>query len=286
MSRPAFLNVGFDQNGQFIPLNYEHISTTLDNVKFDKDWGTLTVSDVRIVWYKKRSVGKALLKGALAAAAVGIASAAAGELVGRSMGGLAGNIARSAITGAGFAVGSGMILGAMTGNDFMNMGRDGKLDSLAIPLASVKDIQSDNKGFTVILESGDSMRFEVKNLKFLPAIKATIKAKKDEGKCPYCGAAIPAGNTSCQSCGAPVRGPIAPPGTIRPPSAFGSQISAHGPAAQTIQTTRCPSCGKQVPLAKFCLECGASMGQVCPNCGQAVPSNLSGKFCPHCGSKI
>lgn len=129
MSRPNFLNVGLDQNGQFIPLNYEHIGTTLDNVKFDKDWGTLTVSDVRIVWYKKKSAGKAILKGALAAAAVGIASAAAGQVIGRSVGGWAGHIARSAITGAGFAVGSGMIFGAMTGNDFMNIGRDGKLDS-------------------------------------------------------------------------------------------------------------------------------------------------------------
>jgi len=286
MSRPSFLNVGFDQNGQFIPLTYEHISTTLDNVKFDKDWGTLTISDVRIVWYKKRSVGKAILKGALAAAAVGIASGVAGEIVGRNVGGLAGHIARRAITGAGFAIGSGMILGAMTGNDFMNIGRDGKLESLAIPLASVKDVQSDSKGLTIILESGDSMRFEVKNLKALPAIKTTIKAKKDEGKCPYCGAVIPQGNTSCQSCGAPVRASTVPPGTARPPSAFGSQIGAQGPASQTMQTTRCPSCGKQVPLAKFCFECGSPIGQVCPNCGQAIPSNMSGKFCPHCGGKL
>lgn len=133
------------------------------------------------------------------------------------------------------------------------------------------------------------MRFEVKNIKFLPAIKATIKAKKDEGKCPYCGAAIPPGNTSCQSCGAPVRGPIAPPGPSRtPPAGVPVQMGVQGSVAQITQTTRCVSCGKQVSLAKFCPECGAPMsqGQVCPNCGQAIPSNLSGKFCPHCGSKI
>lgn len=289
MSRPVFLNVGFDQNGHFIPLNYEHVSTTVDNVKFDKDWGTLTVSDVRIVWYKKRSMGKAILKGALAAAAVGAAGTIAGQVLGRSAGGWAGNIAQRAITGVGFTFGSGLILSAMSGNDFMNLSRDGKLDSIAIPLASVKDVQSDNKGLTVILESGDSMRFEVKNTKFLPAIKATIKTKKDEGKCPYCGAAIPLGKTSCQSCGAPVRGSIVSPGSARTSSAGGgSQLGVQGPVDQATQTTRCPSCGKQVPLAKFCFECGTPLmqGQVCPNCGQAIPANLSGKFCPHCGGKI
>lgn len=260
MSRPNFLNVGFDQNGQLIPLNYEHVSNTLDNVKFGKDWGTLTVSDVRIVWYKKKSMGKKILKGALVAAAIGaaaIAAGAAGQAIGRSAGDFSGQIIRRAITGAGAAIGTGLILGAMTGKDFMNTDKDGKLESLAIPLASVKDFITDNKGFTIILESGDSMRFDVKDTKFLPVIKATVKAKKDEGKCPYCGATIPPGNTSCQSCGAPVRGPIAPPGSKAPP-AGSPQIGVQGSATQT---TKCPSCGKQVPLAKFCFECGSPIMQ-------------------------
>ncbi|MEM3586735.1 MAG: zinc ribbon domain-containing protein [Candidatus Jordarchaeaceae archaeon] len=261
MSRPNFLNVGFDQNGQLIPLNYEHVSNTLDNVKFVKDWGTLTVSDVRIVWYKKKSMGKKILKGALVAAAIGaaaIAAGAAGQAIGRGAGDLSGQLIRRAITGAGAAIGTGMLLSAMTGKDFINTDKDGKLESVAIPLASVKDIISDNKGFTIILESSDTMRFEVKDTKFLPVIKATVKAKKDEGKCPYCGAVIRPGNTSCQSCGAPVRGSMASLGSVKTPSAGISQIGVQGPATQT---TKCPSCGKQVPLAKFCFECGSPLMQ-------------------------
>lgn len=284
MMRPLFFNVGFDQSGQFVPLAYESVGTKLDNVKFDKDWGTLIVSDVRIVWYKKRAgSGKAILKGALAAAAVGVAGSIAGEVVGRHVGGWAGHLAKHAIRGATYAASSGLVLGSLTGNDFMNFGKDGKLDSIAIPLVSVKDAQSDKNGLTIILESGDAIRFEVKNVNVLPAIKAMIVSKKNEGKCPYCGTMVAPGNASCPSCGAPVRAAPTPGSVPRP--ATPTVSTPMGMQMPTAQMT-CPSCKKQVPYAKFCCECGAPMTQTCPSCKGEIPPNLLSKFCPHCGAKI
>jgi len=284
MALPVFLNVGFDQRGEFVPLHYENIGTRLDNVKFEKERGTLVITDVRIVWYKKRGGGgKSFLKGVLAATAVGIAGSIAGDLVRNAVGGWAGSIADHAITSAGYAATSGIMFNAMSGNDFMNFGKDGKLESLAIPLASVRDVTTDKKGLTIILESGDTLRFEAKNVKALPAIKSMIIAKKNEGKCPYCGAIIAPGNTSCQSCGAPVRSPAGPAAPQRPtiptiPMRIGGQPS-------TPQTV-CPTCGKRVPSAKFCCECGAPMGQTCPNCGESLPAGIPSKFCPNCGGKL
>lgn len=242
------------------------------------------VSDIRVVWYKKRSgSGKSLLKGALAATALGIAGSVAGDLVGRSVGGWAGRIADHVITSAGYAASSGIIFNAMTGNDFMNFSQDGKLDSIAVPLASIKDATTDKKGLTLVLESGDTMRFEVKNVNTLPAIKAMIISKKKEGKCPYCGAIVAPGNTSCQSCGAPVR---ASPTTVAPMRPAIPNITVQTGAPSPAVKVTCPSCGKQVPPTKFCCECGLQMGHECPNCGEPIPTEVSGKFCPHCGQKL
>jgi len=46
-----FLNVSV-QNGQLVPLGHEKIATAIDDVKFEGNSGRLTVSDIRIVWYK------------------------------------------------------------------------------------------------------------------------------------------------------------------------------------------------------------------------------------------
>ncbi|MHA1364524.1 MAG: hypothetical protein ACTSP1_18700 [Candidatus Freyarchaeota archaeon] len=56
-------------------------------MKFEKERGTLVITDVRIVWYKKRGGGKSFLKGVLAATAVGIAGSIAGDLVRNAVGG-------------------------------------------------------------------------------------------------------------------------------------------------------------------------------------------------------
>lgn len=46
----------------------------------------------------------------------------------------------------------------------------------------------------------------------------------------------------------------------------------------------CPSCGKTVPKAKFCGECGAELIVKCPGCGAQVPDNS--KFCLECGQNL
>lgn len=48
--------------------------------------------------------------------------------------------------------------------------------------------------------------------------------------------------------------------------------------------TACPQCGTEnVPAAKFCVECGTSLGS-CPSCGHpAVPGQ---KFCSECGTPL
>jgi len=43
----------------------------------------------------------------------------------------------------------------------------------------------------------------------------------------------------------------------------------------------CPSCGKDVPLGKFCPECGALMQITCAHCSAQLPAGA--KFCLECG---
>lgn len=62
---------------------------------------------------------------------------------------------------------------------------------------------------------------------------------------------------------------------------------------------KCPDCGKDVPHAKFCKNCGAKLPEIieednvfeevkhqnvpkfCPSCGNQFKGNV--KFCPNCG---
>lgn len=75
-------------------------------------------------------------------------------------------------------------------------------------------------------------------------------------KCKQCGAEIPAGAKFCPACGG---------------------------KAEEDETVVCPNCGKTVPKAKFCAECGHKFATVCPKCGAEVKG---GKFCPECGEKL
>ena len=52
----------------------------------------------------------------------------------------------------------------------------------------------------------------------------------------------------------------------------------------TSNMITCPSCGKQVAKAKFCMECGFKFGNFCPTCGNQLPEGA--KFCMECGTKI
>ena len=77
-------------------------------------------------------------------------------------------------------------------------------------------------------------------------------------KCPKCGADLPENAKFCLNCGE------------RIPVEAGMVI--------------CPNCGKSVPKAKFCPECGHKFGNSCPNCGASLADGA--KFCMECGTKL
>lgn len=53
---------------------------------------------------------------------------------------------------------------------------------------------------------------------------------------------------------------------------------------RSILREKCPSCGKWQKEATFCRECGSSISQVCPNCGQICRD--TDKFCGSCGGNL
>jgi len=49
--------------------------------------------------------------------------------------------------------------------------------------------------------------------------------------------------------------------------------------------TACPECSRDNPgVARFCMQCGASLAAACPACGTAAPS--SARFCMDCGADL
>jgi class 3 adenylate cyclase/tetratricopeptide (TPR) repeat protein len=47
----------------------------------------------------------------------------------------------------------------------------------------------------------------------------------------------------------------------------------------------CPSCGSDnLPDARFCAQCGSSLGEACPRCGTDLPTDA--RFCPSCGLEL
>ncbi len=47
---------------------------------------------------------------------------------------------------------------------------------------------------------------------------------------------------------------------------------------------RCPVCGEMTPAGRFCIHCGVSTIQSCPNCGEAIVPGA--RFCLQCGTSI
>ncbi len=77
--------------------------------------------------------------------------------------------------------------------------------------------------------------------------------------CPKCGNEAPQGAKFCLECGSKIE-----------------QLAEN--------EMLCPACGKKTPKGKFCIECGQSLTNKCPNCGAEVPQG--GKFCLECGTKL
>lgn len=74
--------------------------------------------------------------------------------------------------------------------------------------------------------------------------------------CPHCGAANPAGQKFCGSCGKPM-----------------------------VVGVTCPSCGKVNPVGQtFCGDCGTKLVKKCPSCGKE--NDPSQKFCGDCGAPL
>lgn len=153
----------------------------------------------------------------------------------------------------GGAVG-GFMMGGALGGSIVDIARNA-LDPERIP----SDKPPKNPGGTHPRPSQGPNEFDVEDF-FKPKEKAeTEEPVSDGGKCPKCGADLPANAKFCLRCGELIK--------------------------RGENTTVCPSCGKTVQKGKFCLECGYKFSNnVCPKCGATMPE--SAKFCYECGEKL
>ncbi|MBD3404828.1 MAG: zinc-ribbon domain-containing protein [Candidatus Lokiarchaeota archaeon] len=232
--RPGFLTVSYSGSG-LETMDHEKRMVREKDVKFDGEDGSMEVTDVRLVWYKKPSRWGGVKKfGALAGA---IAGAAILDGVGREVGGIGGRAIRGVGRGIGYAA-VGTAISSWTRDSFYNKDSDGNTESIAVPLMAISTAEQSGKKLVVDLKAGGNMIFEFKQKKVIPSFKANILQAQQMGKCPYCGAK--AGNaSSCPQCGAPIEG------------GGGSGGGGSGGGAF------CTNCGKSVPAdAKFCGGCG------------------------------
>ena len=207
-------------------------------VKFDKEDGSLELTDIRIVWIKKPSRFGGLKKfGAVAGA---IAASAAVGMIGDSIGGSAGRAVSRAGRHMGYAA-VGMAITSWTMDSYYNKDKDGNTESIALPLLAISQATQSGNRLIVELKSGGNMDFRFKQKKVIPSIIANITTAQQDGKCPYCG--TNAGNVSaCPKCGAPIEGGGGGP----------------GPAASTGGGNFCTNCGQPVAAGtKFCGSCGS-----------------------------
>jgi hypothetical protein len=232
--RPVFLSVSYSGSG-LDTMSYEKRMVREKDVKFDGEDGTLELTDIRLVWYKKPSKWGGLKKvGALAGA---VAGAAIMEGIGREVGGIGGRAIRRAGRGMGYAA-VGLAISSWTRDSYYNKDKNGNTESIALPILAINQAQQTGKELVVELKSGGDMRFNFKQKKVIPSVIANITSAQEKGKCPYCGSNT--GNAAqCPKCGAPIEG-------------GGSPSAGAGDAAGY-----CMNCGAPYPAgAKFCNKCG------------------------------
>ncbi|MFX0107688.1 MAG: zinc ribbon domain-containing protein [Candidatus Hodarchaeota archaeon] len=244
--RPQFLTVTYSDRG-LSTMGHERKMVREKDVKFDGEDGSLELTDVRLVWYKKPSKWGAAKKfGAIAGA---VAGAALLEGAGRQMGGIGGRAVRSLGRGMGYAA-VGVAISSWSRDSYYNKDEKGNTESLALPIIAIAQANQSGDTLIVELKSGGDMRFKFKQKKVIPSILANITAAQNEGKCPYCG--TNAGNAaSCPKCGAPIEG------------GSGRGDAGH-PESITIST--------------------GGAGGFCTNCGQPYPEGA--RFCGKCGSQV
>lgn len=153
------------------------------------------------------------------------------------------------IGGVGGAVGGFMMGGAM-GGSIVEIARNA-LNTENIPTGSPP---KDAAGTGSHVGSGPTS-IDVNEF-FKPKSNGATGASS--GKCPKCGSELPENAKFCLNCGERI--------------------------PTDDDTVICPDCGKRVPKAKFCPECGHKFGNTCPNCGAVLADGA--KFCMECGTKL
>ena len=277
--RPQFLTVSYSDSG-LQTMGHERKMVREKDVKFDGEDGSLEVTDVRIVWYKKPSKKGGLKKwGALAGA---VAGAALLEGAGRQMGGIGRHVTRSLARGITYAA-VGTAISSWTADSFYNKDQNGNTESLALPFMAISQASQSGDRLIVELKSGGSMEFKFKQKKVIPSIIANVSSAQTQGKCPYCG--TNAGNvSSCPNCGGVIEG-----GSGGAPAHGGAGAGAPagvgGPGSMTIQYHDRDGDGEpdSVTVTGAGMPTGTQAG-FCQNCG--VPYPEGARFCNGCGHKV
>ncbi len=243
-------------------MSYERKMIREKDVKFDGEDGSLELTDVRLVWYKKPSKSSGLKKwGALAGA---VAGAALLEGAGRQMGGIGRHVTRSLARGITFAA-VGTAISSWTAESYYNKDQNGNTESLALPLIAISQATQSGDRLIVELKSGGTMEFNFKQKKVIPSIIANVSSAQTQGKCPYCG--TNAGNVpSCPNCGGIIEG-----GSGGVHEGTGAGAGGHG--SVTIHYTDRGAGAPSGSQAGFCMNCGTPYPQgarFCNSCGQPI----------------
>jgi len=257
-------------------MSYERKMVREKDVKFDGEDGSLELTDVRLVWYKKPSKKSGLKKwGALAGA---VAGAALLEGAGHRMGGIGGHVTRSLARGITYAA-VGTAISSWTAESYYNKDQNGNTESLALPLIAISQATQSGERLVVELKSGGTMEFHFKQKKVIPSIIANVTSAQTQGKCPYCG--TNAGNVpSCPNCGGVIEG-----GSGSAHAHEGRGSGAGGPGSMTIQYTDLDGDGQpdSVTVRGAGVPTGSQAG-FCMNCGTPYPHGA--RYCNSCGQQI